>query len=479
MTERTNRRKAITQRMRLGLAAAGLAVVLGAMAVGIALTHAESKSRILTNFEARGATSAEFISTYLSQQGKREAQSAQRFLAGHNQSLPLEFQRTVTEFGSSAAVLLDRNGRLLQVVPSDPAILGTKIAPRYPHLIGAEAGRVTVSGVVRSAAQAKPVVAVAVPYPTPDGRRVFSVAYPVAGSVLATFVEHTVASKRHLVILVDASGKIITASPHMSAATLSDAAPRLGNVVAHASHGGVMIAGTPSTFVVAPVAGTPWHLVTALPNDHLFASVSGWASWLPWIVFAVIALLGLIALLLLSRSLSAHTLLESLTTELAHAARTDPVTGLANRRSLDERVAQASAYANRYDEPLSALLIDLDHFKQINDNYGHDMGDEVLRAVSECMRTIFRDSDIFGRWGGDEFLAVLPGPHPDATRAGERLCAEVRALDMSRFGLSESITVSVGCSSATSVSPQELIIESDNALYRAKAAGRDRVAALT
>jgi diguanylate cyclase (GGDEF)-like protein len=463
--------------MRLAMAAVGLAVVLGAMAVGIAVTHAESRSRILTNFKARGATSAEFISTYLAQQGTREAHSAQQFLAGNNKRLPLEFQRTVAEFGSSAAVLLDRNGRLLQVLPSDPAILGTKIAPRYPHLIGAEAGRVTVSGVVPSAARAKPVVAVAVPYPTQDGRRVFSVAYPVAGSVLETFVEHAVSSKHHLVTLVDASGKIITASPRMAGATLHQAAPRLSGAVAHATHGEVTIAGTPNTFVVAPVAGTPWHLVTALPNAYLFASVSGWARWLPWVVFAVIALLGLIALFLLARSLSANALLKSLTTELAHAARTDPVTGLANRRSLDERVAQASAYANRYHEPLSALLIDLDHFKQINDTHGHDTGDEVLRAVSECMRAIFRDSDIFGRWGGDEFLAVLPGPHPDAPGAGERLCAEVRALDVSRFGMSSPLTVSVGCASATGISPQELLVEADNALYRAKAAGRDRLAA--
>jgi len=323
----------------------------------------------------------------------------------------------------------------------------------------------------------QPVIAIAVPYPTRYGRRVFSPAYPVAGSVLAIFVKHAIAQRQHLVLLLDDSGHVIAASPQTSATTLRRASPALARASALSSQASAKVDGRASTFVVAPVAGTPWRMVISEPNIRLFASVNGWAMWLPWIVFAVIATLALIVLLLFSRSLASRRRLETLSSELADAARTDTVTGLANRRSLEERLTQASAYANRYREPLSALMIDFDEFKRINDTCGHDAGDEVLRAVAECMRSIFRESDIFGRWGGDEFLAILPGAGLEAAGAAERLRAQVKALDVSSYGVSSPITLSVGCASATNVSPQDLLIAADSALYRAKRGGRDRVAA--
>jgi diguanylate cyclase (GGDEF)-like protein len=216
-----------------------------------------------------------------------------------------------------------------------------------------------------------------------------------------------------------------------------------------------------------------------VPNDELFVSINGWAIWLPWIVFAVIAALASAVLVLFSRSLAAHGRLETLSSELARAVHTDALTGLANRRSLRGRLPQAWAYANRHREPISALMIDCDDFKQINDSYGHNTGDELLRAIAECMRTVFRASDIFGRWGGDEFLAVLPGTDLSGARAaGERLNKEVEALDMSRHGPCEQMTLSVGCASVSGVSTEALIVEADKALYRAKRQGHGHVAAL-
>jgi diguanylate cyclase (GGDEF)-like protein len=462
-------------RFRVGLVALGLVAVLSVMAVGIYVTHEQTKSQILTNFKLRGATSAGFVSTYLTGQVSRETLSARRLLSGRK-DLTAEFNRTATAFGSEVAGLFDRTGHVLAILPGDPALIGKEVASKYGHLKAAEAGHWAVSSVVLSAVRHQPVVAIAVPYETPSGRRVFSPAYPIAGSVLATFVEHAIAYKTHMVVLVDAQGNIVAASPRSGARTLRAANPVLAKDVAHRSLGNLTVAGKPGTFVVTPVAGTPWRIVIAVPNSKLFASISGWALWVPWIVFAVIAVLAGVVLLLFSRSLASRGRLETLSGELAQAARTDPVTGLANRRSLEERLAQASAYASRYGEPLSALMIDLDEFKQVNDTCGHDVGDELLRAVAECMRTTFRESDIFGRWGGDEFLAILPGADADGARAGERLRTEVGTLDASRYGNSAKITLSVGCSKGTDVSPQNLIIAADSALYRAKREGRDRVA---
>jgi diguanylate cyclase (GGDEF)-like protein len=459
-----------------GAAVLSFLLTLGLLAAGIQLTHERSRHEIVANLKARAMTTAAFAATLLSEQAVREESTAERFLAGRARPTR-EFERVVTTFGSGEAVLLDGSGRLLDVLPSGHAQNGTRIAPRYAYLTRAEQGHIAISGVVRSVALARPVVAIAVPFSTPAGRRVFSVAYPVAGSVLAALVGHTISYPQHLVALVDASGRIAAASPYGGAATLAQASPTLAAAVAHAPHGDVSIAGAHSTFVLTPVAGTPWRLVIAVPNSRLFMTARGWALWLPWIVFAVIAALGSVVLVLLSRSLAAHARLQALSAQLEQAARTDPVTGLANRRALEERLAQASAYANRYDEPLSALAIDLDLFKEINDGYGHETGDEVLRAVSECMRDVFRDSDIFGRWGGDEFLAILPGTGEEATLAGERLCAAVSAIDCSRFGVVEPVTVSVGCASAHEVSPRVLLVAADDSLYEAKRAGRGRVIA--
>jgi diguanylate cyclase (GGDEF)-like protein len=103
----------------------------------------------------------------------------------------------------------------------------------------------------------------------------------------------------------------------------------------------------------------------------------------------------------------------------------------------------------------------------------------VLCAVADAMRLIFRDSDIFGRWGGDEFLAVLPNTDSEgAFTAGQRLCEVVTEIDVAAYGLSQPITLSVGCSSGVATPPDELVSQADSSLYDAKRSGRDRVGVL-
>jgi|GEM_PF-2283140 len=312
--------RASTSRTRLGLAALALAAVLGVIAVGIALTHEQTKSQILTNFKARGAISAGFVSTYLSEQASRETLTAQRYLAGR-QGFTTEFERLLASFGSEAGGLLDSSGRLLAIAPQEPAVLGTRAAANLSHIKAAEAGHAAVSGVFSSVARGKPVVAIAVPYPTPEGRRVFAVGYPVAGSVLGIFVQHTIAYKQHEVLLIDAAGNIVAASPQSSATTLAGSDPALARAVGRVSNGNSEVDGQPGRFVVTPVPGAPWRIVIAVPDSILFVSVSGWALWLPWIVFGVIAMLALAVLTLLSRALVARARLEVLSAEALEGSR--------------------------------------------------------------------------------------------------------------------------------------------------------------
>jgi diguanylate cyclase (GGDEF)-like protein len=165
---------------------------------------------------------------------------------------------------------------------------------------------------------------------------------------------------------------------------------------------------------------------------------------------------------------------------LASLAVTDELTGVANRRRLVEGLEEAMAFARRRDAPLGVLVVDLDGFKEVNDRLGHSVGDEVLSRVARALEGALRTEDLLGRYGGDEFVVVLPGTSPlGAREAGERLRRAVQALDLGLAGLGfpEALTISVGVASfeRSLTDPGELIRRADDALYRAKAAGRNRV----
>jgi diguanylate cyclase (GGDEF)-like protein len=155
---------------------------------------------------------------------------------------------------------------------------------------------------------------------------------------------------------------------------------------------------------------------------------------------------------------------------------TDALTGLRNRRFLDQTLPYEVERARRYGVELSVLMFDVDHFKRFNDEHGHDTGDRVLKAVAEAARRAVRRVDIPCRFGGEEFLIILP----DAAEAGARHTAERlrRTVEETRIdGL--AVTVSVGLASYTVVRPATwgaLVEAADKALYVAKAAGRNRVA---
>jgi diguanylate cyclase (GGDEF)-like protein len=155
-------------------------------------------------------------------------------------------------------------------------------------------------------------------------------------------------------------------------------------------------------------------------------------------------------------------------------ATTDPLTGLPNRRALDDCLQSALAAAHRHAESVSVALIDVDHFKRINDRYGHAMGDRVLVQLGHRLAADLRASDRLGRWGGEEFLLVSGHtPLPAALELAERLRASVAGFG---FGHGEPVTVSIGVAQVRQGDDADtLLARADEALYRAKDAGRDRV----
>jgi diguanylate cyclase (GGDEF)-like protein len=160
--------------------------------------------------------------------------------------------------------------------------------------------------------------------------------------------------------------------------------------------------------------------------------------------------------------------------ELDKAARVDPLTGLLNRRGLDEQARYVVANARRNGAALSALLVDADHFKRVNDVHGHAAGDAALVCIAATMRSLLRESDIVARMGGEEFAALLPDTDVDgALSAAEKIVDAMRQLHIPGVG---RVTVSCGVA-AVALRPDgvaQALEHADRAMYRAKREGRDR-----
>ena len=155
----------------------------------------------------------------------------------------------------------------------------------------------------------------------------------------------------------------------------------------------------------------------------------------------------------------------------------DPLTGLSNRRFILTQLAGAVSGARRHDRPLTIAIVDIDHFKSVNDRFGHAAGDRVLAAVAGCLREHLRAEDQLGRLGGEEFLAVLPDVDaPAGAAAAEKLRDEVARVGVEHDGRELNVTVSIGWAAWDGVeTPEELLRRADEALYDAKRGGRDRV----
>ncbi|MGD0730012.1 MAG: sensor domain-containing diguanylate cyclase [Terracidiphilus sp.] len=183
------------------------------------------------------------------------------------------------------------------------------------------------------------------------------------------------------------------------------------------------------------------------------------------------------------RDVSERKMLED---ELSSLALTDSLTGLANRRAFDEALDREWKRTLREGSQISLLLLDVDHFKELNDRYGHQVGDDCLRAVAFAVKKAVRETDIPARYGGDEIAVILPSTDtPGALGVAEKVRAAVEALRLTNEDNPEGsgwVTSSVGVATAlsrqggTMKMPESLLLAADNALYKAKRKGRNCVA---
>ncbi|MBN8726746.1 MAG: biofilm regulation diguanylate cyclase SiaD [Xanthomonadales bacterium] len=174
-------------------------------------------------------------------------------------------------------------------------------------------------------------------------------------------------------------------------------------------------------------------------------------------------------------------MMRELNLQLQQASTHDLLTGLPNRRFLAERLKQEAERSRRSGEPLCVALADVDRFKHVNDSWGHEVGDIALRAVAQAMDRALREGDLCGRWGGEEFLVILPATRlDDAMPAAERILDAVRDVRVEGIPAEHRITISIGVAQwSAQERPEATLARADVALFEAKGNGRDRVMALT
>jgi diguanylate cyclase (GGDEF)-like protein len=212
----------------------------------------------------------------------------------------------------------------------------------------------------------------------------------------------------------------------------------------------------------------PIPLASVLPADRgMLSLASGWiAVFTLETILYVIGTAFIVLLIAKERRVRIHKA----------AAHTDPMTGLFNRRGFIEAAHLLMKRQAKKGVPVSVLMFDLDHFKSINDSYGHSVGDDALRLFASTVSSTMRANDVIARFGGEEFVAILPGNITDAVIAADRvrLAFDAAAIEVGEGRLAATVSVGAACGAAMS-DIEQLIGNADAALYRAKLNGRNRV----
>ena len=458
-------------------AALVVAVVLAVTAIGLRIEQSDARAQLEKRFVMRAQLASSFVTTYVRQLIDRERSVATATLAGTGPVLQDHFRSDVAAFGFPAADLLDANGLVLAVQPADPALIGKRLASSPANLSAALGGHSAVSVVVPSTSGGPPVTGFATPFAGPGGMRVFSGAYPVADPEIQAFLQAALPLRGSHVFIVDSRGFLLADTPGSLSGLvrLSQVAP--GVATARSAQGFAVLDGQAYYYARQQVPGTPWALVAATPAGEMFAPVSGGSALLPWVIVGMAGVLCFALAWLWVRLAESRRRLQAANSRLDQTARTDSLTGLHNRRHALEQLSLALPAARRYGYDVSVLLIDIDHFKQVNDTHGHSGGDQVLRTIARVLKDQVRAGDIAARLGGEEFLVVLPhADGPAALSAAERIRRSIAGEEVYVGEKLLQITASVGV--ATARPGQEaysLLNEADAALYAAKAAGRNAI----
>lgn len=443
-------------------------------AVLLSNVQRQGEDDLKQRFENRAGVAAHFTQTYVRDLLDQERRVAERELSGARVTAA-DLARTTNLFGQRAAALLDARGRTLGVSRTSPKVIGQTLASKHEYLRAATTGQTAVSKVVPSGAKGVPTVSFATPFATPHGRRVYSGAFDVKTTPIGSYLRNTSSQAGTRIYLLDAAGMVVASSRGdlNGVNSLTQADPELARPLAHSTSSDTADG---KQYASLRVPGTPWRLVMSVPKSVLFEPTQGVGRYVPWLLWAGFVLGGLACAVLVSNLIASRRSLHAANENLDRLARIDGLTGLYNRRQMQDLLDSAVAHSVRHDQPLSVLMIDVDRFKAINDARGHSVGDEVLRAVSESVRTSLRAGDLVGRWGGEEFLALLPStPADGAEVVAERMRQAVSSVPVVAGDQLIPVSVSIGVALLEGHDADVLVAQADAAMYAAKTAGRDAV----
>ena len=449
--------------MTLRASDVGSVVILGVMLLAFAslllAQQAVARRALDDRFATRASLTATFAASYLEDLAARERRLAERLLAAPEVD-KAAFEEVVVSLDLQAAVLLDEDGRLLHVWPARPEILGNDMTIEYAHLRAAVAGNVAVSNIVPSAAVGEPIVAIATPFRSGAGLRTFSGAFAPDATPLGRYLDTAAPFRGGHGYILDGADRVVAGG---SSGTDESGLAGLSTGVS-----GRLLDGTASKLASSAVSGSPWTVVLTAPAAELYKPL-GPLRWVPWLLWTAFAIAG-------AAAVGSMVRMERLRTKSASEARTDQLTGLPNRRAIEEHLVRAAAHAARRDTEIAVALVDLDNFKAVNDTYGHKAGDAVLQAVASVLTASTRTEDLVARWGGEEFLILMEDSGLDgALVAAERVRSAV-AHAPGRAGSPARVTISIGLAVGGPTDVAELVTAADAALYRAKDEGRNRVA---
>jgi diguanylate cyclase (GGDEF)-like protein len=250
-------------------------------------------------------------------------------------------------------------------------------------------------------------------------------------------------------------------------------APMLSDVVATSAW--TRFDGTRSYVLRAAIPPSAWSMVIVTPISGMFANRSlGIIITLQLALTALFHFFGREHAIRDSVQLQRRLELQDIAKSLELRATTDPLTRLFNRAKFDEALVHELGRSQRYHTPLSLVVYDIDHFKKVNDRFGHPMGDSVLLRMAELVSGEIRNSDLLARWGGEEFVVLLPDTGGEMARlVAEKLRLVIAQATFDRVG---TVTCSFGVAACSDTdTPDSLISRADDALYRAKLNGRNRV----
>jgi diguanylate cyclase (GGDEF)-like protein len=450
------------------LAALILCGVLASMAIFQLQVDAKTHQDLQDRFHVRATTASTFLQSYVTYTLGREGELASQLLADEHVT-DEQFQSFLRIFGFGPAVLLDASGNALDVSPAKPELLGTNLAERYPHLASAVGGTPAVSAVVPAAVNGAPIVAFATPFDTLYGRRVVSGAYSVKSRPMGIYLAHLLPYEGSEVYLTDQSGITIATHDGSDGPLASLNSTLAGREREGATSGTYDAAHGESYFQSVPIDGTPWTLSVSVPTSELFKPVDSNGRLLPWLFLGAFAIT---ASILVGLWIHAREQRSALRVQ----ASVDTLTGVANRRGGEQFLAY-TLLAGQRDETMTGLLvIDADHFKTVNDKWGHGHGDAVLMEVAERLQRCVRGKDMVVRWGGEEFVVILPETNTrELAAAAERLRAAIAGEPVHVDGDDVPVTISIGGIAGTSTDADTMLEIADRCLYEAKDAGRNRV----